>query len=83
MVTSSRRFSQTLEKFLREVVQIPIGEKQAQTFMLVFLIKTLLTSNRNVGTTSIPRTRRINQSQILAPTVYENIPSALKYVKIT
>ena len=48
-----------------------IGEKQAHTFMLAYLVKTLLTSNRNVGTTSIPRTRRINQSRILATTVYE------------
>ena len=38
------------------------------------LIKTLLASNRNVGTTSMPRTQRINQSRILAPTVYKNVP---------
>ena len=42
--------------------------------MLVSLVKTFLASNRNIGTTSIPRTRRINQSRILAPTVYENVP---------
>ena len=51
----------------------PIGEKQAQTFMLAYLVKTFLAGNRNVGTTSIPRTRRINQSRILDPTVYENV----------
>ena len=53
---------------------IPIGEKQTQTFMLASLVKILMTSNRNVGTTIIPRTRRINQSRILAPTVYKNVP---------
>ena len=35
----------------------PIGEKQTQTFMFASLVKTLLTSNQNVVTTSIPRTR--------------------------
>ena len=49
----------------------PIGENQAHTFMLASLVKAFLTRYRNVGTTSIPRTRRINQSRILAPTVYE------------
>ena len=52
----------------------PIGEKQTQTFMFASLVKTHRTSNWNVGTNSIPRTRRINQSRILAPTVYENVP---------
>ena len=49
----------------------PIGENQAQTFMLASLVKTFLGGNWNVGTTSIPRTRRINQSRILAPTMYK------------
>ena len=52
----------------------PIGEKQTQTFMFASLVKTLLTSNHNVGSTSISRTRRINQSRILAPTVYKDVP---------
>ena len=47
----------------------PIGEKQAQTFMLASLVKTFLAGNQNVGTTSIPGTQQINQSRILAPTV--------------
>ena len=42
--------------------------------MLASLVKTFLASNQNVGTTSIPRTQRINQSRILAPTVYANVP---------
>ena len=50
-----------------------IGEKQAHTFMLASLVKAFLTRNRNVGTTSIPRTRRINKSRILTPTVYEDV----------
>ena len=41
--------------------------------MLASLVKTFLAGNRNAHTTSIPGTRRINQSQILAPTVYKNV----------
>ena len=42
--------------------------------MFASLVIALLTSNQNVRTTSIPRTRRINQGQILAPTMYKNVP---------
>ena len=41
--------------------------------MLESLVKTFLAGNRNARTTSIPGTRRINQIQILAPTVYKNV----------
>ena len=55
-------------------VSFLIGEKQKKAFMFASLGKALLTSNQNVGATSIPRTRRINQGRILAPTMYENVP---------
>ena len=55
-------------------VSFSIGEKQTQTFMLASLVKTFLAGNRNIGTTSISRNRRIDQSRILAPTVYKNVP---------
>ena len=51
-----------------------IGEKQTKLSVFASLVKSLLTSNRNVRTTSIPRTRRINQGWMLAPTMYENFP---------
>ena len=77
MVTSSQQISQTLENFLREAAEaslFSIREKQTKAFMFASMVKALLTSDQNIGTTSIPRTRGINQSRILSPTVYESVP---------